>query len=285
VVPTVEQAALVAIGDLHVEALENRRFVEELRPLHEGDWLIACGDVGEIMADVEWALATFARRFEKVVWVPGNHELWTCPADPVQLRGDARYRHLVRYCRDLGIATPEDPYPVWSGPGGPVVVAPLFTLYDYSFGRNVGPTKRASLARAYRAGVVCSDELVLHADPYASREEWCRARVAFTERRLTEMAAGGRPSVLVSHFPLLADLTRPLYHPEFAQWCGTVATAGWHTRFRAQTVVYGHLHIPRTTIHDGVTFEEVSLGYPLQRRRWPTRAAVPRRIVPRGGVA
>ena len=148
--PAATQAALVAIGDLHVEALENRRFVEELRPLHERDWLIACGDVAETMADIEWALATLARRFEKVVWVPGNHELWTCPADPVQLRGDARYRHLVRYCRGLGIATPEDPYPVWSGPGGPVVVAPLFTLYDYSFGRNVGPTKRASLARAYR---------------------------------------------------------------------------------------------------------------------------------------
>jgi hypothetical protein len=73
------------------------------------------------------------------------------------------------------------------------------------------------------------------------------------------------------------------HHPEFAQWCGTVATAGWHTRFQAQTVVYGHLHIPRTTVHDGVVFEEVSLGYPRQRQRWlNTRPAVPRRIVPRG---
>ena len=280
-----EQAALVAVGDLHVEALENRRVVEQLRPLHERDWLLVCGDVGETMADVEWALAMLARRFEQVVWVPGNHELWTCPADPVQLRGDARYRHLVRRCRELGVLTPEDPYPVWHGPAGPVVVAPLFTLYDYSFGRNVGPTKRASLERAHRAGVVCSDELVLHPDPYPSREAWCRARVAFTERRLTAMAAEGTPSVLVSHFPLLAELTRPLYHPEFAQWCGTVATAGWHTRFNARAVVYGHLHIPRTSIHDGVVFEEVSLGYPLQRRRWPARAAVPRRIVPRGGPA
>jgi len=274
------QAALVAVGDLHVEVLENRRFVEALRPAHEGDWLIACGDVGEVMADVEWALATLARRFAQVIWVPGNHELWTCPADPVQLRGEERYRHLVRYCRAHGILTPEDPYPVWPGPDGPVVVAPLFTLYDYSFGRNVGATKRASLARAHRAGVVCSDELVLHPDPYGSREEWCRARVAWTERRLTAMAAEGRPSVLVSHFPLLAELTRPLYHPEFAQWCGTVATAGWHTRFNARTVVYGHLHIPRTTLHDGVVFEEVSLGYPQQRRRWPARFPVPRRIVP-----
>src|SRR5437667_297966 len=82
------------------------------RPAHDQDWLIVCGDVGEVMSDIEWGLSLLARSFEKVVWVPGNHELWTTPADPVQLRGDARYCYLVRRCQDLGIATPEDPYPV-----------------------------------------------------------------------------------------------------------------------------------------------------------------------------
>ncbi len=53
-----------------------------------------------------------------------------------------------------------------------------------------------------------------------------------------------------------------LRYPEFAQWCGTERTADWHTRFNAKAVVYGHLHIPRTTWEDGVRFEEVSLGYP-----------------------
>jgi 3',5'-cyclic AMP phosphodiesterase CpdA len=279
-----DQAALMAIGDLHVETPENRRFVEALRPAHDQDWLIVCGDVGEIMSDIEWALTTLARNFAKVIWVPGNHELWTSPTDAVQLRGEARYRHLVRYCQDLGVATPEHPYPIWAGPGGPVVVAPLFTLYDYSFGANVASTKRKSLARAHQVGVVCSDELVLHPDPYASREEWCRERVELTEARLEEMAAHGMPSVLVSHFPLLAELTRPLFYPEFAQWCGTVATANWHARFLAQAVVYGHLHIPRTTTYDGVRFEEVSLGYPRERKRRATRRVVPRRIVPAVGA-
>jgi 3',5'-cyclic AMP phosphodiesterase CpdA len=281
-VPDGQQPALLAIGDLHVEAAENRRFVEGLRPTHERDWLIVCGDVGEVMSDIEWALAALARRFEQVIWVPGNHELWTTPADPVQLRGEARYRYLVDRCRELGIATPEDPYPVWSGPGGPLVVAPLFTLYDYSFGVYVAPTKREALARAHAAGVVCSDELVLHPDPFASREQWCRERVKLTEQRLETMAAGGVPSVLVGHFPLLAELTRPLYHPEFAQWCGTAATADWHTRFLARAVVYGHLHIPRSSVHDGVRFEEVSLGYPRERMRWPVRPALPRRVAPGG---
>jgi 3',5'-cyclic AMP phosphodiesterase CpdA len=283
-VPEADEAAVVAVADIHVEATENRRFVERLRPGHDRDWLIVCGDVGEVMSDIEWALAALASRFEKVIWVPGNHELWTTPSDPVQLRGDARYRCLVRCCQDLGVVTPEDPYPVWRGPGGPVVVAPLFILYDYSFGANVAPTKRGSLARAHEAGVVCSDEIVLHPDPYESREDWCRERLELTEERLTAMAAEGLPSVLVNHFPLLAELTAPLLRPEFAQWCGTVATADWHTRFRAAAVVYGHLHIPRSTVHDGVRFEEVSLGYPLERRRWRRNHPLPRRIVP-GGAA
>lgn len=277
------EPALVAVADLHVEAVENRRFVDRLRPDHDRDWLIVGGDVGEVMADIEWTLRTLARRFEKVVWAPGNHELWTTPSDPVQLRGEARYRHIVSYCRELGISTPEDPYLVWSAAGGPVVVAPVFTLYDYSFGSALAHTKEAALARARKAGVVCSDELVLYPDPYASKEQWCRERVKLTEERLTAMARGGRPSVLVGHFPLLAELTSPLLRPEFALWCGTADTADWHTRFDARTVVYGHLHIPRTTMHDRVRFEEVSLGYPLQRSRWRRNVPVPRRIAPLGG--
>src|SRR5215211_1700469 len=144
--------ALMAISDLHVEVPENRDFITGVQPGHEGDWLIVCGDAGEMIEEVEWCLDTLADRFAKVVWVPGNHELWTRPDDPVQLRGDDRYRHIVRHCRDQGIATPEDPYPVWEGDGGPVVVAPLFTLYDYSFGRNVGRDKAESLARAHEKG-------------------------------------------------------------------------------------------------------------------------------------
>ena len=91
------------------------------------------GDVGEVFADIGFVLASLASRFARVIWTPGNHELWTLPSDPVTLRGVARYEALVKVCRRFGVLTPEDEFPVWDGPGGPVTVAPLFTLYDYSF--------------------------------------------------------------------------------------------------------------------------------------------------------
>jgi hypothetical protein len=113
------------------------------------------------------------------------------------------------------------------------------------------------------------DEGRLHADPYPSMAEWCRARAAATERRLAAIAG---PTVLVSHWPLLRQPTAALRQQAFAPWCGTALTADWHTRYHALAAVYGHLHIPRTTHHDGVRFEEVSVGYP---REWQRRGAAP----------
>src|SRR5579859_6428255 len=107
---------LLAISDLHVSYPRNRQWVSDLPPGEPGDWLLVAGDVGEKAEDIEWVLRTLRGRFRTVVWVPGNHDLWAHPRDPLTLRGVARYEHLVRVCRDLGVITPEDPYPVWEGP-------------------------------------------------------------------------------------------------------------------------------------------------------------------------
>jgi 3',5'-cyclic AMP phosphodiesterase CpdA len=273
--------SLLAVSDLHVAFPENRKFIEELWPESAGDWLLVAGDVGEKSADIEWALRELSRRFDTVIWTPGNHELWTLPSDPVQLRGAERYRHLVALCRSLGVITPEDSYPVWRGPGGPAVIAPLFVLYDYTFLPPGTSTKAEALAEAYETGVVCTDEILLHPDPYQSREAWCQARIESTERRLA--AADPRfPTVLVSHFPLVREPTRVLTYPAFAQWCGTERTADWHVRFRALAAVYGHLHIPGTTWYDGVRFEEVSLGYPEELKLRADRPRSLRQILPAG---
>jgi len=270
---------LLAISDLHVRHPDNHALVEGLWPRNDGDWLIVAGDVGEISSDIAWALRLLRSRFAAVIWTPGNHELWTHARDPNRSRGEARYHHLVEMCRSLGVLTPEDPYPVWEGEGGPVTVAPLFLLYDYTF-RPVGAsTKEEALAVARKAGIVCADEMLLHPDPYPSRDAWCRARIAETERRLAARPAG-IPTVLVNHFPLVREPTRILRYPEFAQWCGTELTADWHIRYDAVTVVYGHLHIPRTTWHDGVRFEEVSVGYPREWRPRGGPGPVARPILP-----
>lgn len=270
---------LLAVSDLHTGYPDNREVIDKLRPDTDEDWLIVAGDVAERADEIERVLRTLKQRFSTVLWAPGNHELWSHPSDPLALRGEPRYQHLVERCRDAGVLTPEDEYPIWRGPGGPVTVAPLFLLYDYTFLPPGIDTQEAALALAYETGVVCTDEHLLHPDPYPSRAAWCRARVAYTEQRLD-----GRdptlPTILVNHFPMTRHPTLVLRYPQFAQWCGTVLTADWHVRYNARAVVYGHLHIPRTTSEDGVRFEEVSLGYPREWRPRERHAPWPRQILP-----
>ncbi|SDH12104.1 metallophosphoesterase family protein [Pseudonocardia oroxyli] len=264
---------LLAVSDLHVRHPDNRAVTEALAG-EPGDWLIVAGDVAEQVEDVVAVLRDLAARFARVIWVPGNHELWTRTKDPVSLRGEHRYRRLVEECRALGVLTPEDEFPVFDG----VTIAPLFLLYDYSFLPRGTSTPEEGLAAAYRAGVVCTDEHLLYPDPYPSRAAWGAARVAYSRARLDAVEG---PTVLVNHWPLTRLPTDVLRYPEFVLWCGTTASADWHVRYRAQAVVYGHLHIPRVTYEDGVRFVEASLGYPREWKPRQDRFGVPTEVLPR----
>ncbi len=253
---------LYAISDLHVGAGAN---LEGLRDLayHPEDWLILAGDVGETTAQLRSVLALCVERFREVVWVPGNHELWTSRGESA--RGQAKYEELVAVCRSFGVHTPEDPYPVFQGTSGRYRIAPLFILYDYSFRPPDVPRKKV-VEWAMEQGVLCADEVFLWSEPFPSREDWCWSRVRYSEARL-EDACRHDDLVLVNHFPLMRDLVWIPSIPRFAPWCGTTMTADWHRRFRAKVVVSGHLHVRRTDWLDGVRFEEVSLGNPRQWRQ------------------
>src|SRR5262245_50989657 len=123
---------LYALADLHLRYEETRRALQAL-PAFPEDWLILAGDVGESEEHLRSAFAGLGRRFARLLWVPGNHELWTPPGRPDALRGQAKYERLVAVCREHGVLTPEDPWVEWPGPGPRCVLALLFLLYDYTF--------------------------------------------------------------------------------------------------------------------------------------------------------
>lgn len=257
---------LWAISDLHVGYKKNLLAIGELgaRP---DDWLILCGDVGDTLEQVELAFRLLNEKFAQLIWVPGNHELWTVPRKS-GLSGVARYEALIALCRRHNVLSPEDPFPIWEGEGGRHRLAPLFALYDYSFRPDDVPIKEA-VAWARAGNVLCTDEALLQPYPYPRIGDWCNARVRESERRLEEACEeSDDPLILIAHFPLRQEHAILPKIPRFMVWCGTRQTEDWHTRFRASTVVSGHLHIPCTRYRDGVRFEEVSLGYPNQ---WTAR--------------
>lgn len=259
---------LLAISDLHVSHVLNRDGVAAMGE-YPDDWLIVAGDLGEQVKHLRFALDHLTRRFAKVIWTPGNHDLWCPPDAPERTRGQARYDEMVDICRGYGVQTPEDPFlafpPSLTSTASPLFVCPLFLLYDYSF-RPPEITRENAIAWARESGVVCGDEWMLDPVPWPSREAWCHARCDAAEQRLSELPPDA-PTVLINHWPLRYDLARPPRVPRFSIWCGTTRTEDWPGRFRAQAVISGHLHMRTTIVRDGVRHEEVSLGYPRDWRQ------------------
>ena len=105
--------------------------------------------------------------------------------------------------------------------------------------------------------------------PFVDVRAWCWDRLAYSIRRLSRIEG---PTVLINHWPLVQEPTLKMRWPEVALWCGTRHTRNWPTRYNAQAVVYGHLHMPSVDYFDGVKHVEVSLGYP---REWEAHRPLP----------
>ncbi len=252
---------LLAISDLHLQYQKNQDLLRAITE-HADDWLILAGDVGEGIKELAFAFECLKPKFAKLIWVPGNHELWTMPGEA--LRGEQKYQHLVNFCRNQGVITPEDEYLKVSFDEKPYFLVPTFTLYDYSFRPDTVAFKDV-INWAAEGDIVSADERVLHPNPYESREAWCKELVEKAEQRLG-LLDRNIPIILINHFPLRQDLVRLHRVPRYSPWCGTRLTQDWHKKFNIKVVVNGHTHTRATDWRDGVRFEEVSVGYPRQRR-------------------
>ncbi|GAB3085960.1 metallophosphoesterase family protein [Corynebacterium aquatimens] len=251
---------LWAVSDLHAAVKANRARIEEIVPESPDDWLIVAGDVGERTELIVRVMAILADRFHTVIWVPGNHELYSRSGD--RHTGRDKYAELVAAMRSLGVITPEDEYPVFGG----VTIVPLFTLYDYSF-RLSDVTVQDALAQAEKKNIVFTDEVAIA--PFVDMRAWCWDRLAYSTKRLSRING---PTILINHWPLIQEPTEKMMFPEMALWCGTRHTRSWAQRYNATHVIYGHLHIPGVMEVDGTKHIEVSLGYPAE---WQARKPGP----------
>jgi Calcineurin-like phosphoesterase len=274
---------LWAISDLHVDIEQNRAGLLALKA-HPEDWLITAGDLCEGLGLFAEALGWLTQRFGRVIWVPGNHELWLPESGGSSIE---QYKQLVEVARSCGVLTPEDPYVTWP-PTGDVIV-PLCTLYDYSF-RPSNITLEGVVEWAAELKNVAADEKRMGVSPLSGMAEWCAMRCSETEERLARELPSDARTILVGHYPLREDLVHIPRIPRFTPWCGTQLTKDWHRRFRAVAAVSGHLHVRRRDVVDGTRFEEVSLGYPGQWRRflgvnWYLREIVPEKQPTRFGLS
>lgn len=254
--PSEPHRTLWAVSDLHINSPGNREAVAtHVQPTHPRDWLIVAGDVAEDPDTILGVLHGLTERFDTVIWVPGNHELYSRSDD--ELKAKQKYKYLVEACRKLGVMTPEDPYLTFAGH----TIVPMFTLYDYSW-RDPRSTPEQAIAKAEEKGVVLTDHYAIA--PYVDVPLWCRDRLSYTVRRLSHVEG---PTVLINHWPLVREAMEKVVHQEIGLWSGTRHTQQWPQRYKASHVIYGHLHIPIDISVGGVTHTEVSLGYQRERQR------------------
>ena len=199
-----------AISDLHVGFDVNRRAVEAL-PARPDDWLIVAGDTGDTLAQLEAVLDVVTARFARVIWTPGNHDLWTPRQWPDARRGEAHYRAPGRgvpgtrrgHARGSvpGVAGPE--------PGGHRALLHALRLLVRA-GRAVA-RRRRRLGRRDRRAVRRRGAAV--AGAVRRRAATGAPRASPTPRLAWPRSPAGTRIALVNHYPVAARSGGAAAHP------------------------------------------------------------------------
>jgi predicted phosphodiesterase len=232
-----------ALSDVHVDYDANARWVAALSGVdYLDDVLILAGDVSDSLVRLERTLSTLVAKFRKVLFVPGNHELWV-------IRDENNATSLEKF-RQVCLVVERSGASMQTFRSEGVVIVPLLSWYDYSFG-------------------LPSDEL---------RDTWmdyraCRwpsdlgmegvAQLFESANHLPDTR--GEPVISFSHFLPRIDVmperisarNRTLYPV-----LGSARLDHQVRAVRAKIHVYGHSHVNRCIQIDGVTYVNNAFGYP-----------------------
>lgn len=235
-----------ALSDIHVDYDANARWIRDLSDAdYRDDVLILAGDVSDELRLLSWSLGALSRKFRKVLFVPGNHDLWV-------IRDAAGKSSLqkfdeVRAAVDASGASAEPFF------HRGLSIVPLLTWYDYSFGE---PTEELrSIWMDYRA---------------------CRWPAGYDESRIAEhfsalndhhAAPAAGMVITFSHFLPRIDVM-PGYMPASGRLLypvlGSKLIDAHVRRLGSRIHVYGHSHINRNVTIDGVAYVNNAFGYPSE---------------------
>lgn len=261
-------------SDLHVEHHPDviGLVAERTRALG-AEVLIVAGDVTHDLDRLEAALAALRRAAPRMVFVPGNHDLWCLPGTP---SSRARFEtEIPRRCARAGVDA-LGAAPV--GIGG-VVFCGVTGWYDYSLrNRELDATfSREDYVRGSWGRLRWNDKarVVWPGDDGAPADDAaiCDAQVALLERQLEE--AGARPTVVVTHhlpFAALATSRGELPWDFINGFMGSERLGAAMQRARGVVLgCAGHAHFRKRAAFRGARGDfvvEVSpIGYPREYAR------------------
>jgi predicted phosphodiesterase len=237
-----------ALSDIHTDHEDNRHWVAELSHSDfRADLLILAGDVSDSLSRLAWTLSQFAQRFARVLYVPGNHDLWVA-------RERGSIDSLQKYQQVCAVVT-ESGGSLQAYQSAELSVVPLLGWYDYSFGE-----PGAELLEAWM-------------DYHACRwpAGWVESHIAahFAGLNVPPATPATGKVISFSHFLPRIDVM-PSFIPKEKRVLYPVL-GSWNLDCQLRQLgsmlhVYGHSHVNQRVDIDGITYINNAFGYPRETR-------------------
>lgn len=244
---------LFALSDIHTDYDENWHWVEKIsRVEHLNDVLILAGDISDSVDNITRCLERCVSCFYRVFYLPGNHELWV--GRESKENSVEKYNRLLRLAESLGAC-------VRRATVGDVDIVPMHSWYDFSFG-----VPSQELLSRWMDFYQCRwpEEL-------KSNRDICQHFL----HRNQDISPGSRQIISFSHFLPRLDLM-PSYIPLRYRFVypvlGTWALDEQIRALGSCTHIYGHSHVNRDVVIDGVRYINNAFGYPSEH--WTRKALV-----------
>jgi len=239
-----------ALSDVHIDHSANAKWIANLSIAeYQDDVLILAGDVSDTKSLLDWCLSFLTKRFKKVMFVPGNHDLWVIR--------EAREKNSLQKFDEVCAVVESTGASMQAFRERGVSIIPLLGWYDYSFGEPSDELK--SMWMDYRScrwpsGLTDRDIAVHFA--------------AFNDER---SSVAGDKVITYSHFLPRIDLMPefiPRAHRVLYPVLGTVQLERQLRRLNPGIHVYGHSHVNRHVKIDGISYINNAFGYPSET--WTT---------------
>ena len=266
---------IYTVSDIHIDFTENAQWIKQISDKNfQRDALIFAGDAAHDMQILQSVLLRLQSKFKEIFFVPGNHDLWIHNSD----WNDSieKFETLIAWCNENDIRTV--PRLLGREERHPVKIVPLFSWYS-------APEEGADSLYLNKPGEDPANRM--WSDNYYIR--WPQATEGFhaatyfaslnieTLREKSQM-----PVISFSHFlprreMMFGDSLKP--DPEkikkydrrpefnFSRVAGSHLIEKQIRELNSVVHIYGHQHINRDRVLDGVRYVAHCLGYPNERER------------------
>jgi predicted phosphodiesterase len=239
---------IFALSDIHVDYEMNARWLADLSTIeYRDDVLILAGDVSDFLERLGWALRILTARFRRVMYVPGNHELWVI-RDPGHGTSLAKFERLQAVVAQSGACMQPE---TLDG----VLIVPLQGWYDYSFG-----PPSSELLESW---------MDFHACRWPAHFQMRDVAAHFQALNPTSPPVHEGMLISFSHFLPRIDLMPPYIPRARRMLYPVLGSAGLEEQLRALKTrihVYGHSHVNRQVAIDDVVYINNAFGYPDETR-------------------